>query len=317
MQEVGKWVIAIHGGAGDVIDPELHPQMETVLRESIAAAKAEIDRGSNARQVAVAAVVELERCEFFDAGYGGFPRLDGRVQLDVALVDGSGRFAALAGIDRMIHPSRFALSLFERSEKSFFRWYDDGIKAQYADLLRDNRDYYRIVDSNDEMVAPFALRVLDHVKAKKLKHDHGTVGCVVRDPSGKVVAVTSTGGTPHAPFGRIGDSPVVGCGAFADSEIAALSATGPGESFLACSTTAFAAFRLGAEKSSSVKTILHEELERMRRRLTGSYGGLIAVTADGRAATCCTTEMMPAGIARLGGPGDEIFVSVLGNLELC
>lgn len=196
-----------------------------------------------------------------------------------------------------------------------FRWYNAEVAAFVDGLAATDQEFLGVRRTEDEMIAEYARSAIAEFKTKRFLASRGTVGCVVRDPHGNVFAGTSTGGTPMAPFGRIGDTPIVGAGSFADSQIAALSATGHGEALLASSTLAFAAAKIAALQSAGqrigaaqLSVILSDELQRTRRKFPSSSLALIAITKDGACATSHTSDVLPCAFGRVRVTGGQQII---------
>ena len=296
------WTIALHGGAGPLIVPEVLTELDAKMEEALQVCFASIEGAKDGMDVVVAGLAHLEECELFDCGYGSLIRDDGSVHLDVSLVDGQGSFFAIAGLEKMYYPSRLALHLLRENKGSMFTWYGEHVRNIVDGLSKEQKAAIGIVPNHAAMRAPFAKEYLDGITQRNTgKKLGGTVGCVVRDPSGRVFVGTSTGGTPFAPVGRIGDTPVIGMGSFADDAIAGISATGFGEAFMSSASVPFVAAKLqGRAISGSLELveIIDEEITRLERRFPGVEAGMIAVTKNGCVASAHNTELMPVAIGK-------------------
>lgn len=295
-----QWVVALHGGAGSLLFPEAMADIDSAMEKGLDACFAAIGMGKKGLEVVVEGLAVLEACELFDCGYGSLIRSDGSAYLDISLVDGDGLFYAIAGLERIVHPSRLAHYLLKQSGESMFTSYGSVLRKLVNDLPTEIKSELGLRSSNEEMHSPFAIAFLEELKKRNITDKKGgTVGCVVRDPSGRIFVGTSTGGTPFAPVGRIGDTPIVGMGSFADNKIGGLSATGYGECFMSSASVAFAAAKMADTKSldeQSLCRILDGQIKRLETRFPKVEAGLLAVSKCGCVASAHNTEIMPVAI---------------------
>jgi len=289
--------LAVHGGAGRVpaaeADPAWCAEAERGLRGALAAGAAILDAGGAALAAVVAAVVELERCEVFNAGRGCVLDADGGVSLDAAVMDGCDRRAGgVIGVARVAQP----------------------VQAAEA-VLRDGRHVLMAGEGAERFAASCGLAMVDpahHVTerrraqlaraGRRSEPGGGTVGAVALDADGHLAAATSTGGTLGKRPGRVADSALPGCGTWADDATCAVSATGQGEFFI---RTAFARdvdarMRWGGR---DLDAACAEALAAVSA--LGGSGGCIAVDVRGRAAFPFDTPHMPCGL-RLGGAPPQV-----------
>jgi len=231
---------ALHGGAGDP-PPGLgaQPQQRAALHRVASAASALLQAGASALDAVTHAVELMEDCPLFNAGIGAVLSRDGQPELDAAIVNGADRSCgAVTGISRVRSPIRLARAIMERTPHVFF----GGVGAERL-----------AAELGLELVEPaffITAERLQQLEAAKrsgsitLDHDDhgvcdddaafGTVGAVARDGRGHLAAATSTGGLSNKLPGRVGDTPVIGAGTFADDRSVAVSCTGTGESFIRC-----------------------------------------------------------------------------------
>ena len=163
----------------------------------------------------------MEGCEYFNAGFGGYPNAEGVVLLDVGLMKGSGEFSAITNLRRVRFPSEVAKDLSEKYKRLFTIWtYDKEKNLDDAD--DETKARYGWVEKHEDLIAPYVTELLEKKKGFEVQNDdaiRGTIGCVVRDAKGEIHSGTSTGGTSYKRNGRIGDSPIIGAGVFADNEV--------------------------------------------------------------------------------------------------
>ena len=294
---MGEFLIAVHGGAGRrAADHEARwPPRASALEESLRAGMAVLRGGRAALDAVVAAVSVLEDHEGFNAGRGSALTSAGAVEMDAAVADGGDcRSGAVAVISGVRHPVAAARAVM-----------DDGRHALLAGSAA--ADFARAAGLAFEPPEWFATR-----SAADAEDEPGgsTVGAVARDRSGHLAAATSTGGRTGQAPGRIGDSPVIGAGTWADDRTCALSATGYGEAFL---RTAFA-----HEVDAQVRLAGCDLDEACRRALArveacGGTGGCVAIDRQGRLSMPFTTAVMYRGWA--GSSGKVLVGSLPGTLQ--
>ena len=238
-----KLSIAIHGGAGTILKEDMTPELEEAYRqglsEALQAGYAVLEIGGTAIHAVKAAVVTLEDNSLFNAGKGAVFTKKGVNEMDAALMDGRTLEAgAIAGVRNVRNPVELAEEVMLHSGHVFLSGKgandfaikqgiklesDDYFYSQYRyDQWREIRDsdLYKLDHKNDKLVGL--------MKDKKF----GTVGAVACDGNGNIAAATSTGGMTNKRFGRIGDSPLIGIGTYANNKTCAISCTGHGEIFI-------------------------------------------------------------------------------------
>lgn len=317
-----KPVLAIHGGAGTILRSRMSAVMEAAYRAELAKILADgerqLARGDAALDVAVEAVRRLEECELFNAGKGAVYTADERHELDASVMDGATRRAgAVAGVTRVRNPVLAARAVMEHSghvmligpaadayafERQLERveptWF--GTPQRLAQLrIAQASAAGQVLDHDGQTLAeapnadaPIADAPLDE------RTKFGTVGAVARDASGQLAAATSTGGMTNKRAGRVGDSPILGAGCYADASVA-VSCTGTGEAFMriAAAHEVSALMRLaGRTLDQACGRVVFEELPTV-----GGEGGLIAVDATGGVWLGFNTEGMYRGWVEAGG----------------
>lgn len=227
------WSIAIHGGAGtmtrDSMSEAQQAEHEAALAAALDPGSAVLARGGSALDAVEAAVVVLEDDPRFNAGRGAVFTYNGTNELDASIMDGRDRSAgAVTGVTHVRNPVRLARAVMEKSPHVFLS------REGAEEFAREQG--VEIVDP-DWFATPERWRQLQELKAKSLGWfdvdlKYGTVGAVAVDSEGHLAAATSTGGLTGKRWGRIGDSPVIGAGNYADDRGCAVSATGAGEFFI-------------------------------------------------------------------------------------
>jgi beta-aspartyl-peptidase (threonine type) len=288
-----NWRLVIHGGAGAMRpkngDPDHHEKAREGLRLALDAGAAILEGGGAALDAVEAGVRALEDDPCFNAGRGRVLTSEGVIELDAAIMDGSNRRAgAVAGLRTTRAPISLARRLMEQGPHVFLSGSGADEFARDAGLEQVDNHWFETTERRRQLDELLAHGGFDaEVK-------YGTVGAVACDANGHIAAATSTGGLTAKRWGRIGDSPLIGSGTYADDRSVAVSATGSGEYFI----RAVAAHQL-AERvrlgGQGLQTALDGVLSDIGD--LGGTGGLIAVTATGEAAWGFTTPAMYRGIA--------------------
>jgi L-asparaginase / beta-aspartyl-peptidase len=308
-----KKALAVHGGAGTILRSEMTVELEKEYRTALGNALERgwkiLENGGNAIDAVEAAVIALEDNELFNAGKGSVFTHDGEIELDAAIMDGETLRAGAAAFARNIkNPVKLARLIMEKSEhillagagaNQFARemkletvddeyFYTDFRYQQLLNAREEGR--VRLDHSIDE---PEIILETHLIKEKKF----GTVGAVACDAAGNLAAATSTGGMTNKKFGRVGDTPIIGAGTYADNKTAAISCTGHGEYFMIAAAAYDVAARM-KYKNLCVETAAAETIEYLRK--IGGEGGLIAVDAQGNVALPFNSEGMYRGFVQSG-----------------
>ena len=275
---------ALHGGAGDLpanAGPQTE-QREALTRISREAWTLLVDGGS-ALDAVTHAVQQLEQCPLFNAGIGGVLNRDGLPELDAAIMRGEDRgCGAVAGVSRVQSPVLLARMIMERTPHVFFAGAGAESLGEQLGLTMVTPDYF-ITPLRQQQLAHSQRTgaiVLDH-DASFIETDSaafGTVGAVARDAWGHLAAATSTGGLTNKLPGRIGDTPLVGIGTFADDTSCAISCTGTGEAFIRAGFASAVHARL-AWSGWTLDAACREALAAVHRH--GGLGGCIAISSRG------------------------------------
>lgn len=264
--------IIVHGGCGRVDEASL------TARGAGAKAAAEagwkiLRAGGSAVDAVEAAVVSLEDNPLFNAGRGSVLNRDGRVEMDASIMNGATRAAgAVAGVTGILNPIRLARRVMEASPHVML------IGAGAEEFARAQGICQC---GEDELIADY--------RREEWEAEHGTVGAVACDANGKLAAATSTGGMKGKLPGRVGDSPIIGAGTYADSHLA-VSCTGHGERIMRMTLARLAAFLY--EKSGNPEHAAEEALRRLEQEIGGEVG-LIVVDRNGMPAFRKNSRHMP------------------------
>lgn len=277
--------IAIHGGAGTILRSALTPEKEkaytSALQEALNAGYAVLEKGGSALDVVETAVRTLEDCPLFNAGKGAVFNNKGNHEMDASIMSGAGLSAgAVSLIKNVKNPVALARAVMEKSEhvylcgegaEEFAR--QQNLKFEDDAYFRDEFRYEQWVKAQEEDGT-----FLDHNVTTGDKK-FGTVGAVALDLNGNLAAATSTGGMTNKKFGRIGDSPIIGAGTYANNNTCAISCTGHGELFIR-SVVAYDISALMEYKGLSLQQACEEVVMKKLVAINGE-GGLIAIDKYG------------------------------------
>jgi beta-aspartyl-peptidase (threonine type) len=275
-------VVIVHGGAGPARpDGPAHAAAERLLAlvAAVARATAQLGAGAGAPAACVAAVAALEDCPLFNAGTGSALASDGGVWCDAAVMTGEGQAGAVAAVTGVRNPVHGALALLDDGDTLLWAGSADELVVRYG--LRPA--------GPQEMVTSAARARLDRHLAGVRQAGSGTVGAVCLDAGGRLAAATSTGGRTGKHPARVGDSPLVGAGTWADRRTCAVSATGAGEAFIRAvyGHEVHARMLLGGASLARAAADALEEV-----RAAGGLGGAICVSAGGEIAMPCSEAEM-------------------------
>lgn len=287
--------IAIHGGAGTLVKGMMTPELEAKYRNDLKTALdkgyAVLSKGGTAIDAVEVAVQVLEDSPLFNAGKGSVFTANESHEMDASIMDGktlnAGAVSLISGIK---NPVRLARDVMEKSEHVFLA--GDGAMqfAKELDYTIEN-DVYFFDDFRHKQwleIKDTDSFQLDHSTKKDSKF--GTVGAVACDQDGNIAAATSTGGMTNKKWGRVGDSPMIGAGNYANNKTCAISCTGSGEFFIR-GVVAYDVSCLMEHKGMSLKAA-SEEVIHKRIIEIGGDGGLIAVDTKGHIAMPFNTEGM-------------------------
>lgn len=287
--------IAIHGGAGTLLKGQMTPEKEkeykTTLQNAMEIGYTLLEQGASAVEAVEKAVIALEDSYLFNAGRGSVFTADETHEMDAAIMEGmnlqAGAVSLITGIKNPVSLSR---DIMEKSEHVFLAGEGALRFARSLDYILEEESYFydefrhqqwmELKDSDQFQ--------LDHSAKKDSKF--GTVGAVACDKDGNVAAATSTGGMTNKKYGRIGDSPMIGAGTYANNKTCAVSCTGSGEYFIR-GVVAYDVSCLMEHKALSLKDAACEVIYKRIKNIGGD-GGLIAVDAKGNIIMPFNTEGM-------------------------
>jgi beta-aspartyl-peptidase (threonine type) len=286
-------VIVVHGGCGNPAASVLRDEAayHRGIEDALTAGSAVLEGGGAALDAVQAAVESLEDCPLFNAGRGSVLTSDGGVEMDAALMSGADLSAgSVAAVTRVRHPIALARAVM------------------------DSTPHVMLAGPAAELVAEaggLELCVLDWFVTERQRErwmaTKGTVGAVALDARGHLAAATSTGGVRGQLPGRVGDSPLIGSGTYADDVVCAVSATGDGELIIRTTLAAEVAALIRHGGASLEEACDHALRERIAP--LGGDAGLIAIDAAGNVAMPANTSVMHRGVMRNGGtPATAVFV---------
>lgn len=293
--------LALHGGAGSLPRADMSGDQEQRYRASLgvalSAGYAVLEGGGTSLDAVTCTIVLLENDPLFNAGHGAVFTLDGRNELDASIMDGSTRRAgAVCGVTHIKNPILLARAVMEQSEYVLL----GGAGAEDFALTRGfefvPREYFYTAERWHQLAR---IRAGDtDLSALTISHV-GTVGAVALDTFGRLAAGTSTGGMTGKRFGRIGDSPLIGAGTYADDRSCAVSATGHGEVFIRAAVAHDISSRMRyahRDLETAVREVVLEELPALN-----GEGGVIAIDRRGDIAMEFNSEGMFRASRKAGG----------------
>lgn len=302
---MSKYTIAIHGGAGTILKEDMSPELEKAyldgMDDALTAGFAVLDEGGTAINAVKAAIVVLEDNLLFNAGRGSVFTKKGLQEMDAAIMDGSTLNAgAVAGVRNIRNPIELAAEVMRNSNHVFLsgKGANDFAIKQGIKLEPDEYFFSQFRYDQWKSIRDSDLYSLDHThqRLEELMKDRkfGTVGAVACDQEGNIAAATSTGGMTNKKYGRIGDSPIIGCGTYANNKTCAISCTGHGEPFIravaAYDVSALMEYK-GMSLQEAMDVVVNSKLVAME-----GEGGMIGTDAEGHAAMIFNSAGMYRGM---------------------
>jgi len=302
--------LIVHGGAGTLPKAAKTPKSEEAhsktLHKALSKGYAILKSGGESLEAVQEAVRVLEDSPLFNAGRGSVLTQKGKIELDAAIMDGKSlKAGAVAGVSRIRNPVCLAHLILEQSKHLM-------LIGKHAELF-GKKHGMKLVNP-ESLIVTKQFNRWQALKAAKIKlppeleksepEKHGTVGAVALDQFGNLAAATSTGGIMNKAPGRVGDSPIIGAGTYADNQVCAVSATGQGEFFIRLVFAADIAAQMRYQAIS-----LEEAATAAMKRLAslGGKGGFIALDPRGKMVMPFNTEAMYRGYADEKGIETRIF----------
>jgi beta-aspartyl-peptidase (threonine type) len=303
----GSYSLMVHGGAGaldNVRDDKTAFRYLDSIRRTLEHGRDVMELGGSALQAVEACASLLEDDPVFNAGCGSVLNEYGKVEMDAAIMDGRDLSAgAVAAVDNIANPVQLARLVMTESEHVMLISEGAMRFADHCDMERVPEDYFYTTDRVEQLrQARLQHKImLDHDDAEEDTEDqkYGTIGAIARDPQGNLAAATSTGGIVNKRMGRVGDSPIIGAGVYADNETCAVSATGFGEDFMR-SVISKTIADFVYMKGMDAKQATAAGIEYLVRKVKGR-GGVIVIDSAGNCSSGFTTKKMIHGWIERGG----------------
>ena len=315
MSLAAPYSIVIHGGAGTILRDKMSTEVEAeyreVLTKAVKAGHQVLQRGGSSTEAVTQAILVMEDSPLFNAGRGAVFTHDGEVELDASIMRGDDLNAgAVTGVKRVRNPILLAeqvmlnsphVMLMGAGAEAFAETRQlDMVENSYFHTERRRRQLQRVIDSDQDVAA--SEDATDDFEARKFS----TVGAVALDQKGTISAGTSTGGMTNKRFGRIGDSPIIGAGTYADNSTCGISATGHGEYFIRAAVAHDICARVkyqGVDLASAAQAVINQRLVKM-----GGDGGIIGIDPKGEVVYAFNTPgMYRASINAAGQLDVQIF----------
>ena len=308
-----EYVLVIHGGAGTIRKDLMNEDLELKIR---AAMQAALDRGEEilaaggtALEAVTQTVMVLENAPYFNAGKGAVFTHEGKNELDASIMTGHDLNAgAVGGVTNVKNPILAARAVMEKSPHVMLSGTGAELFAEEQGLeLVDPKYFYteQRWEALQKILQKENIETGELLESPNAEYKFGTVGCAALDKHGNLAAGTSTGGMTNKRWGRIGDSPVIGAGTYADNKTCALSSTGHGEYFIRHAVAYNISARMAYGKQSfddAANAVINEELVKV-----GGSGGIIGVDHLGNVAMPFNTSGMYRGYVKAGG---ETFIGM-------
>jgi len=300
--EKPDFVLVIHGGAGTILKENMTPEKEAAylekLNEALQTGAEILQKGGTSLDAVTATIMVMEDSPLFNAGKGAVFTAEGVNEMDASIMDGRHLEAgAVTGLRHVKNPILAARAVMEKTPHVMLT--GEGAEALATSVGLE------MVDSSYFFTES---RWNSYLKAKQKAEKHGTVGAVALDRYGNLAAATSTGGMTYKMKGRVGDSPIIGAGTYADNNTCAVSATGHGEYFIR-NMVAYDISALMKYKGLSLQASADEVINNKLKSI-GAEGGIIAVDKDGNIAMPFNTDGMYRGFIISDGRSE---VLIYGN----
>ncbi|HQW43833.1 MAG TPA: isoaspartyl peptidase/L-asparaginase [Chitinophagaceae bacterium] len=302
---MSKISLVIHGGAGTILRSVMTPDLEKAyllaLQEALEVGYGLLENGGSSLEAVKAAVMSLEDCILFNAGKGSVFAKDGSQEMDASIMEGKTLMAgAVSAVRNIRNPVELAYTVMTKSPHVMLNGkgaYNfailNGIKTEPDDYFFSQFRYDQWKQMQDSNEA-----ALDH-NVSLAEKKFGTVGAAAVDMHGNIAAATSTGGMTNKQFGRVGDSPIIGAGTYANNKTCAISCTGHGEPFIRAVTAYDVSCLMeykGLSLEKAMNVVVHDKLIKME-----GEGGMIGVDAKGNTAMVFNSEGMYRGMKNSSG----------------
>lgn len=315
MSLAAPYSIVIHGGAGTILRDKMSAEVEAeyrkVLTQAVTAGHSVLKDGGHSSEAVTAAILIMEDSPLFNAGHGAVFTHEGQVELDASIMRGDDMNAgAVTGVKRVRNPillaeqimlnSPHVMLMGEGAENFAANQALEMVDNSYFHTERRRRQLQRVIDSDQDVAA--SEDPSDEFEIRKFS----TVGAVALDQQGTITAGTSTGGMTNKRYGRIGDSPIIGAGTYADNSACGISATGHGEYFIRAAVAHDICARVkyqSIDLLSAANAVINDRLVKM-----GGDGGVIGIDPEGNVIYAFNTPgMYRASVNKSGELDVQIF----------
>ncbi len=311
-----NFTIVVHGGAGTILKEDMTPELEKAyqdgLQQALDASYAVLEKGGTAVNAVKAAIVVLEDNVLFNAGRGSVFTKKGLQEMDAAIMDGSDLSAgAVAAVRNVRNPIALAAEVMRNSNHVFLSGkgandfaIKQGIKLEPDEYFfsQFRYDQWKAIRDSDNYSLDHTNHHLEELMRDK---KFGTVGAVACDVHGNIAGATSTGGMTNKKYGRIGDSPLIGSGTYANNKTCAISCTGHGEMFIRTVASYDVSCLMeykGYSLQEAMEIVVHDKLMKLQ-----GEGGMIGVDSKGNAAMVFNSAGMYRGVKNSGGRNEVLI----------
>ena len=287
---MGKFGLVIHGGAGTILKSKMTQEMEekyiSAMEEALQARYVILERGGTSLDAVETAINVMENSPLFNAGKGAVFTSEGKNEMDASIMDGSTLNAgAVGGVTNIKNPISAARAVMEKSSYVMLMGKgaelfaeQNGLEIVDPDYFYDERRWQQLQKIKDKEENKIENMDKGLLLETNIDEKYGTVGAVALDQHGNLAAATSTGGMTNKKYGRIGDSPIIGAGTYANNNSCAVSSTGHGEYFIrsivAYDISALMQYK-GLSLEDAANEVIHDKLKKI-----GGNGGIIAIDKD-------------------------------------
>ncbi|MEI7422976.1 MAG: isoaspartyl peptidase/L-asparaginase [Prolixibacteraceae bacterium] len=297
-REIPKYALVIHGGAGvmseKLMTPEIQKQYHQALNRALQVGDSVLKAGGTCMDAVEKTIMVMEDSPLFNAGKGAVLNHEGIAELDASVMDGKTLSAgAVAGVKDIKNPIRLARTVMEKSEHVLLTGSGASQFAVQQGFKLVPNSYFIIEKRQKEL-----QELLNKEREAGINDKHGTVGCVALDTYGNIAAGTSTGGMSNKKFGRIGDSPIIGAGTYANNATGGFSCTGHGEYFIRLGFSRDVSAMMEYRQMDILKAC-QEEIKKLTQ--LGGTGGVIGLDRQGKIAMEFNTSGMFRGYVKSSG----------------
>ena len=302
------YTLVIHGGAGTILKKDLTDELEAAYRKGLEDALntgyALLEKGKTAVEAVLAATISLEDNVLFNAGKGSVFGKDGSQEMDASIMDGKNLMAgAVSAVRNVRNPVELAYAIMNKSQHVMLNGNGALQFAKEQGLQIEEDEYFYSAFRHNQWKQMQGSDESHTVnKFENGEKKFGTVGAAAMDIHGNIAAATSTGGMTNKQYGRVGDSPIIGAGTYANNKTCAISCTGHGEPFIRAVTAYDVSCLMeykGLSLEDAMKVVVHDKLMKIN-----GEGGMIGVDAKGNTALVFNSEGMYRGVRRSDGQNE-------------